>query len=394
MIRRLWPLTLGAFALGLDAYVLAGLLPGMAHDLDTTQALAGLGVTAFTAAYAVSAPALAFVAERLSPRVALLAGLGAFTLGNGLTVLAPSLGVFLAARCVAGIGAGLYAPLAAATAGASVGPERRGRALSLILAGMSIGTALGVPLGLLVEDRFGWRWTIGLIVLLGLGAGCGVAVRTRGMDATPTIGWHERLAVLRTPFCLATLGVTIWTAMASLGLYTYLAEIAAARGLGAATPSLIGLWGLGGMAGALLIGRIIDRLLPPARVTPLLLVLLGLGFVLVGRGGLGGAGMGCLLWGLAGWASVAPQQHALVSHAPAQATAAIAWNASATYLGSALGAALGSLALSAGLPPQRLPDAALAAVAVALAIHLAKGGLDKGGPGWLARERRAEDLAA
>lgn len=316
MIRRLWPLVLGTFALGLDAYVLAGLLPGMARDLATTQALAGLGVTAFTAAYAVSAPALAFTAERLSVRVALLAGLGAFTLGNALTALAPSLGLFLAARLLAGVGAGLYSPLAAATAGASVEPGRRGRALALILAGLSVGTALGVPLGLLVEDGFGWRWTIGLIVLLGLGAGAGVA---------------------------------------------------AARGLG-------------GMAGALLIGRIIDRFLPPDRATPLLLVLLGLGVLLVGTGGLVGAGAGCVLWGLAGWASVAPQQHALVSHAPTQATASIAWNASANDLGGALGAALGSTALGAGLPPQRLPEGALAAVAIALAIHLAKGRLARGKP--------------
>ncbi len=51
MIRQLWPLTLGAFVLGLDAFVLAGLLPGMAHTLGTTQALVGLGVAMFTAAY-------------------------------------------------------------------------------------------------------------------------------------------------------------------------------------------------------------------------------------------------------------------------------------------------------------------------------------------------------
>lgn len=86
MIRRLWPLTLGAFALGLDAYVLAGLLPGMARDLSTSQAMAGLGVALFTAAYAVSAPALAFLAGRSSTRKALLPGLSLFTLGNVVTM--------------------------------------------------------------------------------------------------------------------------------------------------------------------------------------------------------------------------------------------------------------------------------------------------------------------
>jgi predicted MFS family arabinose efflux permease len=113
VIRCLWPLTLGAFVLGLDAYVLAGLLPGIARDLATTQALAGLGVALFTAAYAVSAPALAFVAGRYSTRKALLAGLGVFTLGNVATMLAPSLAILLTARLLAGVGAGLYSPLAA-----------------------------------------------------------------------------------------------------------------------------------------------------------------------------------------------------------------------------------------------------------------------------------------
>ena len=93
MLCLLWPLILGGFALGLDAYVLAGLLPGMARDLQTTQAMAGLGVALFTVAYAVSAPALASVSTRYSTRTALLAGLAVFTVGNVVTPFAPPLKV-------------------------------------------------------------------------------------------------------------------------------------------------------------------------------------------------------------------------------------------------------------------------------------------------------------
>jgi predicted MFS family arabinose efflux permease len=372
MILRLWPLTLGAFALGLDAYVLAGLLPGMAHDLDTTPALAGLSVALFTAAYAISAPALAFVAGRYSTHKALLVGLGLFTLGNVATMLAPSLAVLLAARLLAGIGAGLYSPLAASSAADMVDASQRGRALAMVLAGLSVGTALGVPLGLLVEDSFGWRWTIGLIVLLGLAAAAGVAGRTSGFPTVPVITWRDRLMALRAPSTFATLGVTLWTGIASLGLYTYLAEVAAARNMARTIHTFIWLWGLGGMVGALLIGRVIDRHLEPRRATLILLALLGLGFVLVGWGSLAMVALGCFLWGLAGWASVAPQQHALVSHDTTHATAAIAWNSSINYLGSAIGAALGSVALGAHLPAQWLPVGALAAVVVTLLIHLAK----------------------
>lgn len=372
MIRHLWPLTLGAFALGLDAYVLAGLLPVMAEDLRTTQALVGLGVALFTAAYAVSAPTLSFVAGRYSTRKALLAGLGLFTFGNIATTLAPSLGILLAARLLAGIGAGLYSPLAASSAAGMVSAEQRGRALAMVLAGLSVGTAVGVPVGLQIESGFGWRWTIGLIVLLGLIASFGVAARVEGFPTVPAIAWRDRLAALRAPFTFVTLGVTLWMGIASLGLYTFLAEVAAARGMAESVHVAIWLWGLGGMAGALLIGRILDQHLVPERATLIVLGLLGIGFVLVGWGPPAAAAIGCFLWGLAGWASVAPQQHALVSYDAAHATAAIAWNSSVNYLGSAIGAAVGSAALEAHLSARWLPVGALAAVVAAIVFHLAK----------------------
>lgn len=372
MIRLLWPLMLGAFALGLDAFVLAGLLPGMAHGLHTSQALVGLGVAIFTAAYAISAPLLASFTGGRSTRKVLLVGLGLFTLGNLATSIAPSLSLLLIARLIAGIGAGSYSPLAAASAANMVPTGQRGQALGLVLAGLSMGTAFGVPVGLLVEDYFGWRWTIGLIVLLGLIAMLGMAIRAEGFPTMPVIAWQERLRALANHFTLATLGVTLWVGIASLGLYTYLAEIAAGRQMAGFTHGFIWLWGLGGMVGALLIGRVIDRYLPPVRATILILILLGLSFILVGWGSFVSVGVGCFLWGLAGWASVAPQQHTLVTHNGKHATASIAWNSSANYLGGAIGAALGSLLLSLHAPISWLPAGALLGSVIAFLIHLGK----------------------
>ncbi len=372
MIRRLWPLILGAFALGLYAYVLAGLLPGMARDLRTTPALVGLGVALFTAAYAVSAPALAFVAGRTSTRAALLIGVALFTSGNVATMLAPSLNVMLAARLLAGIGAGLYSPLAASSASGMAASHERGTALAAVLAGLSTGTALGVPVGLLLEDHYGWRSTIGLIVALGLVAMVGIAAPRIRLPPAAPLAWQQRLDALRAPFTLKTLAVTFGTGAASLGLYTYLAEVTAARGLGASTHLFIWLWGLGGMAGALLIGRAIDGRLPAYRATPVLLLGLGIALLLFGWGGTFVAGIGCFLWGLTGWASVAPQQHALIAHDLQHATASIAWNSSLNYLGGAIGAAAGSAVLSAHLPASWLAPAAMMVVVIAVAVHFSK----------------------
>ncbi|MGL4859195.1 MAG: MFS transporter [Enterobacteriaceae bacterium] len=205
MLRFLWPLSLGAFALGLDAYVLAGLLPSMAQDLHTTQAGVGLGVAVFTAAYAISAPVLVTVASKYSMRAALLIGLTLFSIGKIFTMLSPSLSILLIARLVAGVGAGLYSPLASSCAANMVDVAQKGRALALILAGLSIGTALGVPIGLLIASGFGWRWTIGLIAILGIIAALGVAFQSNKLPSTPKISWRDRLIPLRAPFTVLTL---------------------------------------------------------------------------------------------------------------------------------------------------------------------------------------------
>lgn len=126
------------------------------------------------------------------------------------------------------------------------------------------------------------------------------------------------------------------------------------------------------MSGALLIGKIIDQYLQPQRATFVLLGLLTISFALVGHAHFAIAAVGCYLWGLAGWASIAPQQHALVTHDPSNAVAAIAWNSSVNYLGGALGAACGSAILAAHFSASLLPAISLLVVVFAGMIHYAK----------------------
>lgn len=201
----------------------------------------------------------------------------------------------------------------------------------------------------------------------------GVARRAGDFPRVARIAWRDRLSVLDAPVVVKTLAVTLCTGVASLGLYTYLAEVAARRGYSGSTRAFIWAWGLGGMIGALLIGRLIDSYLPPRKATPLLLMVMAVAFMLLEWGPLRVAGVGCFLWGLAGWASVAPQQHALLSFAPRHTTAAIAWNSSVNYLGGAIGAALGSAMLSAHLSAQALVLGAISSVVIALLLHASKG---------------------
>lgn len=77
-----------------------------------------------------------------------------------------------------------------------------------------------------------------------------------------------------------TLLITSMNRMASLGLYTFIAQIFVENQLGDFVPSLIWVWGLAGVAGALFTGKIIDKYLTPWITTSVILIALNYGFLL------------------------------------------------------------------------------------------------------------------
>ncbi|MFE0175591.1 MFS transporter [Streptomyces sp. NPDC059002] len=371
-MRKVWLLMVGAFTLGLDAYVMAGLLPVVAGDLGTTVSLAGQMVTVFTLAYAVSAPLVAGVLTGVRPRALIIGALGVFTLGNALTALAPGLAVLLLSRAVAGVGAGVYSALSTAAAAALVPEERRGRALALVMGGMSSGTVLGVPLGVLLAEHAGWRATMWGVTGLGALALAGLALLLPAVPADPPVPVRERLAALTDRGVVPVVGVSFLAAVASLGLYTYLAPVLdSAGGVGDADVApYLWAWGVGGVLGSVLAGPLVDRTGKAVTLVGGVLVAL-----VVAEGALpllGAAAFPALVvWGAAGWALQVPQQHRLLALRAERGTVALALNNSALYLGSAVGSGAAGLALSAGLAPRQLPWAAAVVAAAGLVLHLA-----------------------
>jgi len=369
VIGRLWPFILGSVALGLDAYVIAGLLPAMAVSLHTSQAVTGLGITAFTGAYAIVGPLLAGSAGR-RPRTSLLTALAVFTAANVATALAPSIAVFLIARVVAGGAAGVYSPLSSAVAAAVASGQQKGRALAMVLAGLAVGTVFGVPAGLIIAEHTSWRWSIGLVTAVGLVALLGVLARGGELPSVPASSLTDRVRALARTHNVVTVLVTLLTAVASLGLYTYLATVLSGTALGHAQTLGIWVWGLGGAAGALGIGRLVDRAKNPFKLS--VVILIGLAVALSGLFAPGSVLVllvALFCWGLFAWSSLAPQQHTLLTANPDDGATAVATNASANYLGAAIGSAAGAALLAAGATTDILVACAVGTVLVALVLQ-------------------------
>lgn len=380
MIRKVWPLVVAAIALGIDAYVLAGVLPQIAGSLATTVAMIGLGVTAFTAAYAIAGPLLSGRLTRGSTARALLIALGVFNLGNLITTIAPGIEVFLFSRVIAGSGAGILTAVATATAAAMVSGEERGRAMAMVTFGLSAGTVAGVPIGMLISQSLSWRWTMGLVVLIGVLSMAALAVRARTLPHLEEAASEPAIRVLRVGKTSVGVIAAFLLGVASLGLYTYLLPMAESAGLGNWGFALVWAWGIGGVTGSAIIGKPLDRYGPK----PLLIALpalLALSFALAWIATSPAAWLiAAAIWGAAGWASVPTLQQALTADRPAQAMPIIAFQMAAMYLGSAVGAALGSNLLTAGTEAVDLAAWALVPAVLALALT-----------GWIAlRSRRVQ----
>ncbi|WP_197696477.1 MFS transporter [Nocardia terpenica] len=150
MYKRLFPLALATFAVGVDGFVIAGLLPAIAEDLGTTTPAAGQLVTVFAVTFAVASPVLGAATSGLNRRTALILALSIFVVGNAATALGTGYGAVMAARIVTAAGAGIITSAASSTAAAVAPPQRRGAALAFVMGGLTTATALGLPLGTLI----------------------------------------------------------------------------------------------------------------------------------------------------------------------------------------------------------------------------------------------------
>lgn len=371
-MERIVVLALGMFALGLDAYVVAGLLPGIGASFGITPGEAGQTVTVFTLTYALAAPVCATLLAGRPIRKILALALAVFAIANALSACVSGPSGLLLARALAGLAAGLYAPVAVAAAATLVEPRRRGRALACTLGGMSTGTVIGVPAGLWIAERLGWQGTLLLVALLGALATVAILRCLPDIPAAQPPSLRARVALLGDTQIVATVAVSFLTALASLGLYTYVAPLLDHAGLGEFAAGYFWAWGLGGLVGSFAVGPLIDGTGAPGRLMALILAILALALAalpaLLGRGPLGY--LPFLIWGAMGWASQTPQQHTLLGLRPGHGSVAVALNSSANYLGGAVGAAFGGVVLAvAGIAA--LPVAAAGAAVAALVLQIA-----------------------
>jgi predicted MFS family arabinose efflux permease len=377
---RLYWLALGTFAIGTEGFMIAPLLPDLSRDLSVSIASAGQLVTVFALTYALSSPLLTAITGDIDRRRLLIASMLAFAAANFVAWSAHTYTGLLVARVLLAVAAGLYVPNANALGSAMVDVSRRGTALSIVTGGSSVAVALGVPLGALIGDRFGWRVNFAAIGALALIATAGLlAGLPRDIAGRlPVASLRERRDVVRQPALLVALLSTMLWATGAFTVYTYLASfLASGAGLtGSFVSIVLFTWGVAAVIGLRLGGRLTDRFgyfsVIAASLSALVLAFLILStsaVILPPPTARAPILLAIVLWGVSAWSFWPAQQARLISIAGMKvAPVALSLNASFQFLGFSSGAALGSLTLTSASP---LALGWVGAVCVAAALSLA-----------------------
>ncbi|WSV87385.1 MFS transporter [Nocardia sp. NBC_01009] len=350
-IPAMLALALGGFGIGTTEFVTMGLLPDIASAMGVSEPTAGHAVSAYALGVVVGAPLIAALCARVPRKRLLVVLMVAFTIGNALTVLAPTFATLVVARFIAGLPHGAYfgvASLAAATL-APVG--QRAKAVAAVMLGLSAANVVGVPSATWLGQHLGWRDAFVVVAAIGLATVAALLRYVPELTGIRTTNPMTELGALRRPQVLLTLLVGAVGFGGMFAVYTYitttLTDVADMRaGL---VPLVLMLFGLGMVAGNIVGGVLADRGVDFAIVAALgAMVVILAGFVAAAHNPYTAA-IGAFLIGASGAALAPALQTRLMDVAADAQTLAAALNHAALNIANAAGAWLGGLVIAAGL---------------------------------------------
>ena len=353
----------------------AGLLPGIATDLDVSVAAAGQLVTLYALGSVLAAIPLVKATQAWRRRPLLLLAIRGFCAVNVVTALSTSFALTLVARLGAGVFSGLLWALLAGHASRMVSPGLQGRAIAVAMVGTPLALSLGIPTGTLLGGLVGWRWAFGLMSLLAAVLFAWVRLGVPDFPGKASGAAQSVGQVLRLPGLRPVLALTVLYVLAHNMLYTYIAPWLGSLRSGVRVDVALLVFGLAALGGIWVTGILVDRWLTSLIRTSI--ALFGAAAMVAGLAGQSAAVLlVCIAcWGLAFGGTATLFQTASARAAGeaadlAQSMLVTVWNA-----GMAGGGLLGAALLSS-FGAAAMPWAVLALLAAACLPASALGSTD------------------
>lgn len=346
-----WALMLGNFIMGVSVLAPAGMLPDLAQALDVAIRDAGLLMTYGAIALCFGAPLMSWATSRIDRRLLLAGVLGLLGLFNVLSALTPNYAVLVVLRIAMMIGGAVYTPQAASAVGLIVPEKARAQTISFVFLGWSLSVALGLPVITFLASVWGWRATFALVGLAGCAMSFAVLlIMPRGVFGA-AVSFRTWGAVFSDRLIVLLLLTTTLMMIGQFSIFVYLGPLLM-KFVGAGPDRIAAAFlvsGVMGLVGNLIASRVVGQL--GAFVTTVIFLCAIFAGALVwslGSGIYAIALVSVALFGLGLASTNSMQQGRLIAAAPTLASASVALNTSAIYVGQAVGSAMSALLFSAG----------------------------------------------
>jgi DHA1 family arabinose polymer transporter-like MFS transporter len=351
MKKSLLTLTLGGLGIGITEFVMMGLLPDIAKDLDISIPHAGHLISAYALGVVIGAPLLVVIAGSYPPKKILMVLMLMFTGFNALSAFAPDYTTMFVARLLAGLPHGAFFGVGSVVASRLADKGKEAQSVSLMFAGLTVANILGVPLGTYIGHNFSWRYTFVIIVIVGLVTLLSLKAWMPALPATKNRDLGKELNFFKMPESWL---IILMIAIGTGGLFSWYSYIAplltdvAGFSANSITYILV-IAGAGMMVGNFIGGRLADKF-SPVKATLSLLIAMSISLLIVHfvSGNQIMALMMTFVTGAIAFAAASPIQMLMINTAKGSEMLAASVSQASFNIGNALGAFLGGLPLLAG----------------------------------------------
>lgn len=349
MNLKVYLLAAAILSVGLVELIVGGVLPEIAADLNISLGTAGQLISVYALVLAISGPVLLVLTAKTERKRLYLISMFIFFLGNVMTYLSPNFMLVMIARVFTAMSAALVTVLSLTIAARIVLPTQRARAIGLISVGISSSLVLGVPIGILVSEAFGWRILFLGIAVLSIGSMILIALFLERIPAGEVQPLSTQLKALGNGKIVSAHLATVFTLAGHYTVYAYFNPFLAT------TLQLNQTWisvfyfifGISAISGGIFGGALANWL--GARKSILLVIgafAIALFSLPLATYSIGTLSIVIIVWGALSWSLSPPMQDYLIQTDPVTSDIQQSFNNSALQVGISIGSAIGGVVLS------------------------------------------------
>ncbi|MGS0653080.1 MFS transporter [Staphylococcus arlettae] len=382
-VMRIVTFIVSIFIVGMVEMMVAGIMNLMSADLNVSEAIVGQLVTLYAITFAISGPILVKLTNRFAPKPLLLITLLAFIVGNLIIAIAPNFTILVIGRILSSAAAALIVVKILALTALLTAPQNRGKMIGVVYSGFSGANVFGVPLGTMIGDLVGWRYTFVFIVVVSVLAGILMFIYLPSVEDTNKqshVGSTPRESttyskILRPAEIVKFLSITFLILVANSITFIFINPLMLAGGHDLSFISIVLLInGVAGVIGTSMGGFLSDKL--TSKRWLIISIIIFIATMLSLNPVLSTIAMLLItvfIWNIMQWSTNPAVQSGIIEHVEGDTSQVMSWNMSSLNAGIGVGGIIGGLIVSnINVHATAYFSVGIAVIALIIAISLKK----------------------